>query len=218
MNPHLRALAAFAATSAAIFAPASLAAPIPAESRLSAATVYPDRAVVTRLATVAVAAGTNEITFSNLPGSLQDESVQVTAKGSVAASLLDIATRTVFVAAQPDARVKALDDQLLALRQDERVQKDQHAALESQRALVARIENASPPSRPPPPAPPPPRVPPSKTTKKSWPSPTPSAPASTPPPKNSTRSAPPSPKKSPPSKRNSTKSAARRQNYARSKP
>lgn len=143
MNAHLRALAAFTATASAIFAPAILAAPIPAESRLAAATVYPDRAVVTRLASVQTVAGTSEITFSGLPQSLLDESVQVSAKGAIAASLLDVATRTVFVTAEPDARVKTLEDQLLALRRDERALNDQHTVLESQRALVANIEKVS---------------------------------------------------------------------------
>ncbi len=143
MNPHLRALAAFTATASAIFAPALLAAPIPAESRLASATVYPDRAVVTRLASVDIAAGTSEITFADLPAALLDESVQVSAKGGTAASLLDIATRTVFVTAEPDARVKTLDDQLLALRRDERALNDQHTLLETQRTLVANIEKVS---------------------------------------------------------------------------
>ncbi len=144
MTPHLRALAAFAAVASALLAPAVLAAPIAAESAVTAATVYPDRAVVSRLATaVQVPAGTSEITFSGLPAGLQDESLQVSARGPVAASLLDIAARTVFVTAEPDARVKALEDQLLALRNDERALKDQGAVLESQRTLLANIEKAS---------------------------------------------------------------------------
>lgn len=144
MTPDLRALAAFAAVSSALVAPAVLAAPIAAESSVTAATVYPDRAVVSRLATaVQVPAGTSEITFSGLPAGLQDESLQISARGPVAASLLDIAARTVFVTAEPDARVKALEDQLLALRNDERALKDQGAVLDSQRALLANIEKAS---------------------------------------------------------------------------
>ena len=140
----LRVLAAFAATASAYVAPAVLAAPIPAESRLTAATVYPDRAVVTRLArAVPVTAGTSELVFADLPASLQDESVQVSAEGNIAASLLDVSTRTVFVTAEPDARVKTLEDQLLALRREERALADQQAILESQRALVAQIEKAS---------------------------------------------------------------------------
>jgi uncharacterized protein (TIGR02231 family) len=122
----------------------AVAAPIPADSSLTAATVYTDRAVLTRTTTaLAVPAGTSEITFSGLPAALLDDSVQVSAKGTTAASLLDIATRTVFVTAEPDARIKALDDQLATLRREERALNDQSAVLESQRALLGSIEKVS---------------------------------------------------------------------------
>lgn len=144
MNPSLRALAAFAAPAAALLAPALVAAPIPAESRLAAATVYPDRAVVTRTAAgLAVPAGTAEFVFAGLPASLLDDSVQVSARGSVAASLLDVATRTVFITAEPDARAKELEDRLLALRREERALNDQGGVLDTQRTLLANIEKTS---------------------------------------------------------------------------
>ncbi len=139
-RPRLPLLLAalFTATSAAF------AAPIPADSSLTAATVYTDRAVLTRTASaLAVPAGTSEITFSGLPASLMDDSVQVSAKGTTAASLLDIATRTVFVTAEPDTRIKALDDQLAALRREERALNDQSSVLESQRQLLGSIEKVS---------------------------------------------------------------------------
>jgi uncharacterized protein (TIGR02231 family) len=150
----LAALAAFAAALPLVSLPAyaeapsvtagqGTAAPLTAESRLTAATVYPDRAVVTRVARVELAAGTSEWVFAGLPAGLMDESVQVSAKGAVAATLLDIATRRVFVSAEPDARVKALEDQLAALRREERVLNDRVAVLESQRGLVVSIEKAS---------------------------------------------------------------------------
>ena len=123
---------------------AALAAPIPATSSITAATVYADRAVLTRISTgIDVPAGTSEIIFSSLPASLQDESVQVSAKGTTAAALLDISTRTVFITAEPDARIKALDDQLLSLRRDDRALNDQRAILESQHALLGNIEKAA---------------------------------------------------------------------------
>jgi uncharacterized protein (TIGR02231 family) len=129
---------------AALISTAAFADPIPATSSINAATVYADRAMLTRVATgLSVPAGTSEIIFSDLPASLQDESVQVSAKGTVAASLLDIATRTVFVTAEPDARLKALYDQLVALRREERTLNDQGAVLDSQRTLVGNIEKAS---------------------------------------------------------------------------
>jgi len=144
MNPLLRALAALAAHAAALFAPALLAAPVPAESRLVAATVYPDRAVVTRTASgLSIPAGTAEFIFAELPASLLDESVQVSARGSVAASLLDVATRTVFITAEPDARAKELEDRLLDLRRTERALTDQVSVLDAQRILLANIEKTS---------------------------------------------------------------------------
>ena len=123
-------------------APAEAAKPISAESRIAATTVYPDRAVVSRVAKVGLSAGTSEVVFAGLPAGLMDESVQVAAQGTTAASLLDIATRTVFVTAEPDARVKALEDQLVELRREERALNDQNTVLESQRGLVGTIEKA----------------------------------------------------------------------------
>jgi uncharacterized protein (TIGR02231 family) len=147
----LAALAAFAAALPLVTLPAVAEPAVPAalasatvaaESTLSAATVYPDRAVVSRRAQVSVGAGTTELTFAGLPASLMDESVQVSARGNVAASLLDISTRTVFVTAEPDARVKTLQDALLELRRSERTLHDRAAILDSQRALVGTIEKA----------------------------------------------------------------------------
>ena len=122
----------------------AFAAALPAESTVTAATIYPDRAVVTRTATaVEVPAVTSEITFAQLPAALLDESVQVTAKGSVPATLLDIVTRIGYITAEPDARFKTLEDQLLTLRREERALNDQGSVLESQRALLTSIEKVS---------------------------------------------------------------------------
>ena len=128
----------------ALVCTAAFAAPIAADSTLTAATIYPDRAVVTRSASlIEVPAGTTEISFAQLPAALLDESVQVSAKGTTAAALLDITTRIAYVTAEPDARVKTLEDQLLALRRDERALNDQGSVLESQRALLTSIEKVS---------------------------------------------------------------------------
>ncbi len=129
---------------ALVYATAASAAPVPAESTLTAATIYPDRAVVTRTAAqLDVPAGTTEISFAQLPAALLDESVQVAANGTTAATLLDITTRIAYVTAEPDARIKALEDQLLGLRREERSLNDQGTVLESQRALLTSIEKVS---------------------------------------------------------------------------
>lgn len=121
----------------------AIAAPIPADSSITAATVYPDRAVVTRTSSVTIPAGVGELVFSGLPASLVDDSVQVSAKGSVAASILDISTRVVFTTAEPDARVKTLEDNLEALRREDRVLADRAAIIDARRSLLSSVEKAS---------------------------------------------------------------------------
>jgi len=129
---------------AAVVTTNAFAAPIPAESAIASATVYPDRAVLTRTASaLAIPAGTSELTFASLPAALQDESIQVSTRGTAATALLDISSRTVFVTAEPDARIKALEDQLLGLRREERALNDQATVLDSQRSLLNNIEKAS---------------------------------------------------------------------------
>src|SRR5471032_523862 len=87
------------------------AAPEPVTSTLSAATVYADRAIVTRTAALDLTAGEHELTFENLPSALLDNSLQVTAHGAAQATILDVNARNTFVEATPDPRVKDLEDQ-----------------------------------------------------------------------------------------------------------
>jgi uncharacterized protein (TIGR02231 family) len=133
----LFALAALAA------APALLpAAAITASSQLSAATVYLDRAVLTRTARVDLPAGQSELVFERLPAGLVDQSLQVTGRGTATATILDVSARTTYVAATPSMRVKALEDELFGLHQQDRAFADRLAHLNQQRALLAKIESA----------------------------------------------------------------------------
>ena len=125
-----------------LVAPAASAGAIIAESRIKAATVYPDRAVVSRAAKVRVGAGTSEIVFADLPESLADESVQVSARGVVAASLLDVAVRMRFETVEPDARLRAAAEKIVELRRRERALNDQAGVIAAQRTLVSAMEQA----------------------------------------------------------------------------
>lgn len=124
------------------------AAPAAVDSRLSAATVYPDRAVVTRVAKVTLAAGPGELLFERLPSSLVDASLQVSGRGTASATILDVSVRQTFVEASPSMRVRALEDELSGLRRQDLVFGDQLARVDQQQALVNRIEIAmtTPPS------------------------------------------------------------------------
>ena len=53
----------------------------PVDSRITAATVYLDRAIVTRTVTAELAAGEQSVVFENLPTALVDESLQASGRG-----------------------------------------------------------------------------------------------------------------------------------------
>ncbi len=114
---------------------AALAA-APVDSTISAVTVYTDRAVVTRTATIDLGGGQAELVFANLPESLVDQSVQVSGRGTAQAVILDVAARRTFVDFTPNSRVKEIEDQLRALRNDDRTLGDQVAVLASQRDSI----------------------------------------------------------------------------------
>ena len=59
-------------------------------SNISAVTVYTDRAVITRTATVDLAGGTTELAFANLPEALNERSLQVSGRGTAQALILDV--------------------------------------------------------------------------------------------------------------------------------
>ena len=120
------------------------AAPLIADSSITAVTVYADRAVVTRTASLNVTAtGTIEVAFERLPSPLLNQSVQVTGKGAARTTLLDVATRPVFVDASANERVKAVEDELRALNQQDRTLADRSGILAQQREYILKIQTAT---------------------------------------------------------------------------
>jgi uncharacterized protein (TIGR02231 family) len=124
------------------FSAALRAAPV--ESRITAVTVYADRAVVTRTASLDVTApGPIEMVFENLPSSIVDQSLQVAGRGTAQATILDVTAREAYLTATPDARVKSLQDELRGLQQQHRALTDRGAVLDQQRDFLASIKTAS---------------------------------------------------------------------------
>ncbi|WP_121235379.1 DUF4140 domain-containing protein, partial [Pseudomonas aeruginosa] len=78
---------------AGLFASAPLlAAPQAVDSRISAVTVYADRAVVTRTARLQLPKGQHEIALEQLPFQLDDTSLRASLGASAAATLLDVSS------------------------------------------------------------------------------------------------------------------------------
>ena len=120
------------------------AAPLTPDSRITAVTVYADRAVVTRTAQLAFPGeGVIEAVFDRLPATLLEESLQVSGRGATAATLLDVGARTAFVDFTPNERVKALEDELRQVNRQDRTLTDRMNVLNQQREYVLKIQIAT---------------------------------------------------------------------------
>ena len=127
----------------------ALAALAPLESTISAVTVYADRAVVTRSASAELKAGLAELVFANLPESLNEQSLQVSGRGTAEATILDVSAKRTFVDYTPNARVKELEDQLKELAKQNRTLDDRQGLLEAQISMLGKMEAAlfAPPAK-----------------------------------------------------------------------
>lgn len=115
----------------------------PVDSRITAVTVYADRAIVTRTASSELAAGEHTLVFENMPTALVDQSLQASGRGVAGATILDVSAQTIFVETSANDRVKALEDQLKSVLRQRRVLDDRGKILEDQRAFVQRMLQAS---------------------------------------------------------------------------
>ncbi|MBK8856846.1 MAG: mucoidy inhibitor MuiA family protein [Opitutaceae bacterium] len=125
------------------------AASLPVDSKITAVTVYTDRAVVTRTATVELTGGTIELTFANLPEALNERSLQVSGRGTAQALILDVSAKKTYVDFTPNARVKELEDQLKGLGRQVRELDDRGGLLQAQTVMLDRMEAAlfAPPTK-----------------------------------------------------------------------
>ncbi|MDH2050099.1 mucoidy inhibitor MuiA family protein [Achromobacter marplatensis] len=112
-------------------------------SSIGAVTVYQDRAVVTRSASSELTAGEHELVLENLPVSLQESSLQVSAKSTGQASLLDVKVRDAYQADTANERVRALQEQLRKLEAQQAELDDEAAVLENQRELVLMMQRGA---------------------------------------------------------------------------
>ncbi|NJD91043.1 MAG: mucoidy inhibitor MuiA family protein, partial [Geobacter sp.] len=86
-----------------------------ATARIAAGTVYPDRALTLRTASLNLKPGNYLVSFDNLPTLLQDDSVRVEGKGDARATIAGLEGKRVFLEESGEQRVKALDEEIRAL-------------------------------------------------------------------------------------------------------
>lgn len=129
---------------AGLFASAPLlAAPQAVDSRISAVTVYADRAVVTRTARLQLPKGQHEIALEQLPFQLDDTSLRASLGASAAATLLDVSSAAQRVERPDDNRVQQLDQQLREIDRQLREIHDRGSVLEAQKKFLADIQSGS---------------------------------------------------------------------------
>ncbi|HEY6007672.1 MAG TPA: mucoidy inhibitor MuiA family protein [Geobacteraceae bacterium] len=115
---------------------------VSAAPRITAVTVYPDRAMTTRSAAVNLKPGSYLIAFERLPVLIEDDSVRVEARGSAAATLAGLEVKRVFVEQSGEKRVKELDDEIRELERQVGAQDAKTAGIAAQKAFIESIRVA----------------------------------------------------------------------------
>jgi uncharacterized protein (TIGR02231 family) len=111
-------------------------------ARITAVTVYADRALATRSATLTLQPGNYLIAFEGLPALIQDDSVRVDGKGSAGATIVGLEVKRVFLEQSGEKRVKELDDEIQGLEQRFGALDAKKAGLSSQKAFLESIRIA----------------------------------------------------------------------------
>jgi len=111
---------------------------IQADSKVSSVIIYSDRALVTRTAKVTVEKE-SDLVFAGLPGSLDDQSIRVKAKGL---TIGEIQIRMGYEK-QPHPRVKEVEDKIKVLEIDDRKLADEYAITKEKEKFLSAIATSS---------------------------------------------------------------------------
>ena len=124
---------------ASVFALAGENAAQEVDSKITAVTVYSDRALVTRTATLTVKAGEYDFVFAGLPRWLDDDSLRASGAGSASARLLGIESKVVYTKETPEERVQKLRDEIQALEDTIQAVNDEVAVLGEQKEFITEM-------------------------------------------------------------------------------
>lgn len=115
---------------------------ITASSRITAVTVYSDRALTSRSATLNLKPGTYLISFNNLPVLLIDDSVRVAGKGTASATIAGLEIRRNFLEQNSEKLVKELDNEIRSLENRSGTLDARKAGIASQKSFLESIRVA----------------------------------------------------------------------------
>ncbi|MCK4738773.1 MAG: mucoidy inhibitor MuiA family protein [Deltaproteobacteria bacterium] len=110
------------------------------ESKITAVTVFADRALITRTLTTNLLEGTHEIIFDNLPLHLIDGSERVSLVGEEGLKILGTEVTKNFLENTDNKRVKSLEKRLEKLEDEKKLIKSRVRNLEEQRTFIRSIK------------------------------------------------------------------------------
>lgn len=110
--------------------------------RITSVTVYPDRAMTTRTASLTLKQGSYLVSFDNLPALIQDDSVRVEGKGSAGVTIVGMEVKRVFLEQSGEKRIKEIDDEIRNLERQSGALDSKKAGLASQKAFLESIRVA----------------------------------------------------------------------------
>jgi hypothetical protein len=113
------------------------------DSRVISATVFKDRAMITREAEQTFAKGEHTVIFSNLTSDLQDESVRLEAGGPGMIKILDVKVERRFTTRIQAEKTRALQQQIDGLKSQLQVIADKMAVLESKKSFIESLKAES---------------------------------------------------------------------------
>ncbi len=132
----------FTLAAAAISLAAASAGEIDAASKVDAVTVYPDAAIVTRVAEVDLSQGDNVVVFKNLPLAVDPASLRL--EGAADAALTIGAVETLVTPAAAKAPDDAFAAKIASLRDERAGLQTTIDALQAKRAMIVRFSQSGP--------------------------------------------------------------------------
>jgi uncharacterized protein (TIGR02231 family) len=108
-------------------------------SSVSEVTVYPDRARVTRVGMATLPTGTSVLEFSGLPATLDESSVEVSAKADGLLTIEGIDIRQEFLAASANPKAQDLERQLQELEDQKKSLQGKNGVCEEKRAFFRSL-------------------------------------------------------------------------------
>jgi uncharacterized protein (TIGR02231 family) len=112
---------------------------VSALSRISAVTVYADRAQVTRSCQLSLKAGTNLVSFDALPLTMAEDSIRAEGTGTGRARIAGMTVKTVFLERLQEKRIHDLEQEIQTLNRKIESIEARRKALAAQRAFIDSI-------------------------------------------------------------------------------